>query len=149
MTIIKKLESEMDFTMLFSIPEPHWAKEVFEKHKVNICNVAQTMGISGSYLGKILNGYVRATQKNEAKLRAVVEHLEAVEQDVNEHLREHGLLDDVPMEKIVKPYPNIFINCAICRKCLGEIRKAEIRKGTVYLCAECAAKKISPDEVRW
>jgi predicted SprT family Zn-dependent metalloprotease len=43
------------------------------------------------------------------------------------------------------------IYCAKCRKYLGEIRDAKLRKGTAYLCAECERdlKKVDmPDFMR-
>jgi hypothetical protein len=31
-----------------------------------------------------------------------------------------------------------FINCKKCRKYLGEIRDATLRKGIVYMCEQCS-----------
>jgi hypothetical protein len=35
------------------------------------------------------------------------------------------------------------IFCGICKKYLGEIRDAKLRKGIAFLCAECETKRIA------
>ena len=57
-------------------PVPHWSKRVFKENRVPVSAVARFLDLSFPYTVNLLNGHVRVTASNDAKLRQLVEHLE-------------------------------------------------------------------------
>lgn len=57
-------------------PKAHPAKAVLKAHKVSIGTLARYWGVSYPYACNMLNGTFSMPQHHEAKLNALVQHLE-------------------------------------------------------------------------
>jgi transcriptional regulator with XRE-family HTH domain len=57
-------------------PKAHPAKKIIKKHGISTASVAKYLNLSFTYTANMLNGVMRITPKNEAKLQKLIEQLE-------------------------------------------------------------------------
>lgn len=58
------------------LPKPHPSKAVFKKHNIPISAVANYLRLTTTYVNSMLNGHMRITPENEAKILRLVEDVE-------------------------------------------------------------------------
>lgn len=58
------------------LPKPHPAKAIFKKHNIPISAVANCLRLTTTYVNSMLNGHMRITPENEAKILRLAEDVE-------------------------------------------------------------------------